>query len=123
MCACVCLEPQWGPLMGKRMALRQWRPTKGMEGKRKKRDGVSECVCECRGGGVGRQNLIRGKTNRGKDWVKEQEELRSRRGRERERKKKMQKQKIETWKREREKNSRALWKSRGQIRTAVQKHK
>ena len=35
------------------------------------------------GGGGGRQNLIRGKTNRGKDWVKEQEELRVRRERER----------------------------------------
>ena len=50
VCVSVCLEPEGGPLVGKRMALSQWRPTKGMEGKRRKREGVSECVCERRGG-------------------------------------------------------------------------
>lgn len=72
--------------MGKLVALCQWRPTEGR--KRKKRDRVSRCVCVCV---VGRHNLIRSKTNGGKDWVKEQEELRVQ----------MREQKtVETWKRE-----------------------
>lgn len=68
---CVCLKPERGPLMGKRMALRQRRPTEEMWG--------NEPVSVCEGGGEeeeeggGRQNLIRSKTNGGKDWVKEQE--------------------------------------------------
>lgn len=47
--------------MGKLVAFCQWRPTEGIE---------KVCVCERR------LNLMRSKTNGGKDRVKEQEELR-----------------------------------------------
>lgn len=72
--------------MGKLMAFRQWRPAKGDAGEeRRERQSWRMCMRVCVGlsvvcvgwGGVvgGRQYLIKSKTNGGKDWVKEQEEL------------------------------------------------
>lgn len=54
---CVCVAPERGPLMGKLMAFRQWRPAQGMEGRRKKRHRVSECVCESVCVGKGSDNI------------------------------------------------------------------
>lgn len=86
MSVCACVGPERGPLMGKLMAFSQERPAEGMEGRRKEERQSWRAY-----GGVPLQTISdkEAKTNGGKDWVKEQEELREGE----------KKQKMEMWKR------------------------